>query len=82
MINRNKVYVEVEARFSAEGRLMPRAIIWEDGRRYEIDRVVSIERCASQKAGGKGVRYTCMINGRQSYLFYEVDKWFVERKSA
>ena len=81
-MNRNKVYVDVEAHFSAEGHMVPRAVIWEDGRRYVIDRIVQIERCASQKAGGRGVRYTCMINGQRSYLFYEVDKWFVERNSA
>ena len=77
-----KAYVEVEARFSREGQLMPTAIIWEDGRRYEIDRVTDIAKRASMKAGGAGIRYTCIIGGHQSYLFYEVDRWFVERKTA
>ena len=26
--------------------------------------------------------YTCMIQGQESHLFYEVDKWFMERKTA
>jgi hypothetical protein len=35
------------------------------------------------KAGGVGMRYTCVIDGRESYLFYE-DKnfWFVEGKAG
>ena len=77
-----KAYVEVEARFSREGQLMPTAIIWEDGHRYEIDRVTDVAKRASMKAGGAGIRYTCIIGGHQSYLFYEVDRWFVERKTA
>lgn len=53
---------------------------WEDGRKYSIDRILKIERCASRKAGGVGMMYTCMIQGQESHLFYEVDKWFMERK--
>ena len=68
-----KVYVDVDARFCKDGRLIPKAIIWEDGRRYEIDKVTQVARRASMKAGGVGTRYTCIVNGQQSYLFYEVD---------
>ena len=77
-----KVYVDVDAHFTRDGQLTPTAIIWEDGRRYEIDKVTQIARRASMKAGGAGIRYTCIIRGQQSYLFYEVNKWFVERKTA
>ena len=75
-----KVYVDVHAKFSKDGRLIPTDIVWEDGRTYKIDRVTRIERCASRKAGGAGIRYTCMVEGKESHLFYEVDRWFVERK--
>ena len=76
-----KVYVDVDAHFTREGVLIPVAITWEDGRRYEVDRVLDVQRCASRKAGGVGIRYTCRICGQTSYLFYEVDRWFVERRS-
>ena len=81
-MNEAKVYVDVDAHFTKDGELIPRALFWEVGRRYEIDKVTQIARRASLKAGGAGMRYTCMIGGQQSYLFYEVDKWFVERKDA
>ena len=49
-----KVYVDVLAVFSREGELIPTAFVWEDGRKYAIDKVSKPERCASRKAGGTG----------------------------
>lgn len=38
-------------------------------------------RAASLRAGGVGLRYTCIINGKTSHLFYEDNnKWFVEKR--
>lgn len=77
----SKKYVEVTAVFSEEGKVKPLSIHWNDGRKFEIDRVTDIRRAASLKAGGVGTRYTCMISGRSSYLFYEDGgKWFVEAR--
>ena len=75
-----KVFVEVTARFDAEGKITPLSLLWEDGTVYEIDRVLDVRRAASLKAGGMGIRYTVRINGKQSYLFYEEPRWFVEAK--
>ncbi len=76
----NKVYVDVIAEFSTDGSLIPLCFIWEDGRKYTIDRILKKERCASRKAGGVGIMYTCMVQDQESHLFFEVDKWFMERK--
>lgn len=73
-----KVVVAVEAYFDAEGRITPRAIQWEDGRRFEIDKVLDVRTAASMKAGGNGTRYTCRIMGRVRYLWFENPMWFVE----
>lgn len=75
-----KVYVEVIARFDAEGNITPLTVIWEDGRVFEIDKVLDIRRAASLKAGGIGVRYTCRIRGRETFLWYEEPRWYVEGK--
>ena len=77
-----KVYVEVTARFDVEGRITPLCIHWEDGRNYEIDRVLDVRRAASLKAGGQGIRYTVQIKRKTTYLFYESPKWFVEGKEG
>lgn len=75
-----KVFVEVTAKFDTEGNITPISLLWEDGTIFEIDRVLDKRRAASLKAGGIGIRYTVRINGKQSYLFYEGPKWFVEAK--
>lgn len=78
-----KVYVSTAAEFSTDGFLRPLWIIWEDGRRFDIDRVVHVERAASRKAGGVGLRYTVMIGWKRHHLYYEDNfKWFVEAKSS
>ncbi len=73
-----KVYVEVAAVFTADGRIMPRQIRWEDGTLFPVDKVTDIRRAAATKAGGCGLRYTIRIRGRQTYLFLDEDRWFVE----
>ena len=74
-----KVYVHVLAEFTKEGVLRPKEIIWDDGRHFEIDKIIDTRQAASLKAGGAGIRYTCKINGREKYVFYEENyKWFVE----
>lgn len=75
-----KTFVEVNALFDKNGRLIPKEIIWEDGRVFQIDRILDVRRAASLKAGGQGIRYTCRIKNKQTYLFYEEPKWFVEKK--
>lgn len=78
--NDNKVYVKVAAVFYPNGRLEPIAFWWENARRYSIDRILDVCRAASLKAGGTGMRYTCMVRGHQTYLFFEEDRWFMERR--
>ena len=46
-----KVYVEVLVWYTAEGRVVPVSFLWEDGRRYQIERVKNVQRCASRKEG-------------------------------
>ena len=75
-----KVYVAVTARFDVEGNITPLSLVWEDGTTYEIDRIVDQRRAASLKAGGIGIRYTIRVNGKQSYIYYEDPRWFVEGK--
>ncbi len=77
-----KVYVEVAAVFSPDGQILPRQIRWEDGTLFPVDRITDIRRAAATKAGGCGLRYTIRIGGRQTYLFLDEDRWFVEANDA
>ena len=84
-----KVYVPVTASFDAEGNILPTEITWEDGRKFQIDKVTNIRQAAAMRSGGQGDRYTIRINGKESYLYFErspdltgrnLGRWFVERK--
>ena len=75
-----KVYVSVMAKFDLEGNVTPVSVTWEDGHIYSIDRVTKKIRAASMKAGGQGIRYTVEIGGKETFLFYEKPRWFVEGK--
>ena len=83
-------YVEVTVDFDPAGVMLPRCLIREDGRRYEIDRIKAVQAAPALKAGGQGDRYTVMIGGHERYLFFEhnadygnerVGKWFVEKRA-
>jgi hypothetical protein len=76
-----KVYVEVTAKFDVDGNIRPIEIVWEDGRRYGITKITDTRPAASLKVGGVGVRYTCLIDRRETFLFMDGTKWFVEAKS-
>jgi hypothetical protein len=76
-----KVYVGVTVKFDSEGLMHPVALTWEDGRDFDIDRVTEVRRAVSTKAGGSGMRYTCLIRKKTVFLFYEEPRWFMEGKS-
>lgn len=79
----DKVYVEVDAKFTPDGQLRSLQVIWEDGRKFEIQRVKQCVRAASRKVGGVGLRFTCIIAGGEHYLFYEENyRWFMERRTV
>ena len=84
-----KTYVEVSVIFDEDGRMTPRTLLWEDGTRFEIDRILDVRPAPALRGGGYGDRYTIRIGRQQSYLFFErstalsgtqVGRWFVERK--
>lgn len=75
--NPDKHYTEVKALFDKEGKIMPLSMTY-NGCEYEIDRVTDIRPAASLKSGGAGIRYTCMVDGKPTYLFLEDTKWFYE----
>lgn len=75
-----KAYVSVNVDVDEEGCVHPRYIRWENGLIFQIDQILYKCRAASKKVGGGGIRYTVLIRGRESHLFQEGSKWFVEAK--
>ena len=84
-----KVYLPVRVVFDRDGHMYPRAVRWEDGRVYPIDRVLDLRPAPALRAGGQGDRYTVRVGGQETYLFFEhnsefgspvTGRWFVERR--
>lgn len=75
----NKKYVKVFLEIDENGKKTPKTIVYND-QKFEIDKVLDVKRCASMKVGGVGERYTILINNKQTYMFFENNKWFVEEK--
>lgn len=77
-----KVLVEVTAKFSREGGIKPLSLVWEDGRTFCVDRVIAAERAPARVSALLPVRYTCVISGKERWLYYEPEKerWFVEAR--
>ena len=68
---RERKYVPVIVRFDVEGKMRPVLIEFDDNRKYTVDKILDVRRAACQSAGGVGDRYTCVIQGRESYLWFE-----------
>ena len=86
-----KQYVSVRVDFSDDGVMLPRSLLWTDGKEYPIDRVKDLRSAPALKAGGQGDRYTVEICGQDRFLFFEHNtdpyhdhpgRWFVEVKTA
>ena len=79
-----KVYVDVNEDRLKDGQLLPLSFVWEDGNRYEVDKIIDKRPAASLKAGGAGMRYTVRVMHKETYMFLEEDdgtfKWFMERR--
>ncbi len=75
-----RAYVKVVVEYDADGNIRPLSVEWEDGRRFEVDRLLDVRRAAATKAGGQGMRYTVRILGRETYLFEDEGRWFVEAR--
>ena len=74
-LHREKRYVEVDVRFTPDGKIRPLAINYDKSHIYGIDRVLAVRRGIS-RLGGKGQCFTCMICGQKRNLWLEQGKWF------
>lgn len=76
-----KAYVTVNADIDPDGAFHPRLIYWRDGQVFEIEEVRYRCRAKSDRVEGGGIRYTVVIAGRESLLYHEGDRWFVEARA-
>ncbi|MGN1258683.1 MAG: hypothetical protein ACI4T8_00375 [Christensenellales bacterium] len=70
--------LDVVAEFTKDGKVFPLYIIWDNGKKYFIDKIIDRRPMASLKGGGVGTRYTCVFNGQERYLFLNDYVWWIE----
>ena len=70
-----KVYVQVDNERLENGEVVPRTISWQDGRIWNIDRV--IHSCASPDGEYEGIRYTVIIGSAERYIYRAGHAWYV-----
>ena len=75
-----KVFVDVVLLQDKDGKSRPLKIKWEDGTIYSIERLICRSRAASVRVGGGKMRYTVQICGKETFLFEEDGRWFVEAR--
>ena len=72
-------YVDVICLNDKGGNIKPLFLIWDEKKRIPIKKVTEICPRASLKAGGSGLRYTCVFEpNRIRHLYYDRSKWYVE----
>lgn len=77
-----KEYVSVNVDIDQEGVIHPQLIRWTNGRIFQIEQLKYKCRASSSKVSGGGIRYTAVIRGKETFLFSEGNRWFVEAKEA
>lgn len=70
-----KVKIHVECQSTDEGLDLPKTVVWTDGRRFNIDRVLFYG--ASQSGEYDGIRYTVIIGSAEKYIYRVNHEWYV-----
>lgn len=74
--------ITVIAIMNATAEVVPLSIIWTDGRKFDIDKVIDKRKQASTRGGGKGLRYECEIMGKRKFLWLDDYIWFLEIENS
>jgi hypothetical protein len=71
-----KYYVTVEHIEDTDGIIIPTRILWNDGRRWEIKKV--LHTCIASHNEFEGIRYTIKIGRAEKYLYRDGQRWYVD----
>ena len=80
--SRRKQFVEVLATHYIDGGVRPRTIILADGKTFEIEDVRGSARAKAGRQGEIALRYHVVIRGKETYLYSENGRYFVEMKES
>ena len=70
-----KVYVSVESITYADGSIVPLKIFWDDGRTWDIKRVIHMAEPVNNEF--EGIRYTILIGSAVKNIYRLGSSWYV-----
>lgn len=70
--------VRVVAIHELDGGTVPLAIVWDDGRRFDVVGTGPPRRKRCENAGGHALAYPIAVGGRARTLWFDGAVWFVE----
>ncbi len=71
------LYLRVIADMNPERAIMPKKIIWSDGREFDIQKITDVRRGFIKTIGELCMKYYCLIDGNFRILCLNDDmKWF------
>ena len=88
---RNRTYVKVVLEIDETGYMKPRAILWEDGRRFRISEVLEFRPAYLFLDDAKIDSYLIRVCGQERVLYFEyldprftgrLGRWFVEKQDT
>ena len=71
-----RIFVGTVVRFDSEGAITPLQILWTDGAKYEIDKILKTEATPALRSN-TGFRYLVRIQGQELELGYDGRRWFI-----
>ena len=80
MVVVSRIYVDMLVEHKASGEMIPRTLIWRDGRRFEIDEVLSFLFTSPAGTQEMFKSYLCRIKGQEREIHEDKGRWFVERR--
>lgn len=71
-----KKFVAVNVDVDTDGVIRPLQISWDDGRQWDITKV--LHTCTAAHNEFEGIRYTIKIGRAVKYLYRDGQRWYVD----
>ena len=71
-----RTFIDVECLLLNDGTVIPQKLLWNDGRSWEITRV--LHSCTSLDGEFEGIRYTVLIGNSEREIYLTGSRWYVD----
>ena len=76
-----QIFVRVLADMNPERTILPKKVVWSDGREFDVQKITDIRRGLVEQIDELCMKYFCLINGKFRVLYLGNDmRWFVLTK--